>query len=126
MPQIEQTYTINAPVNKVYLALTDTDMALAWGAGPAKVNAVLGGEFSYWGGDIHGIFTQLVDEKLIEQDWYGHDHPDRKFTASFAFTTDGKTTTVRLTYAGPIEDEQKDIQDWQDYYFTPIKKLLEQ
>ena len=125
MSQIEQTYTIKAPIAKVWQALTDAATAEQWGAGPARVNATEGGEFSYWDGDIHGINTKVMPENLLEQDWYGHDHPERKYRASFALTTDGETTTVHLTYSGDIEDEQKDIKDWQEYYFDPIKKLLE-
>lgn len=126
MKQIEQTYTMKAPIAKIWQALTDAGMAEEWGAGPAKVDAREGGEFSYWGGDIHGVFTKLVPEKVIEQDWYGHDHPERKFKVSFNFESNEDVTTVRLTFSGEIEDEQKDINDWRDYYFDPIKKLLEQ
>lgn len=125
MTQIKQTYTINTPPAKVYRALTDAAVAEQWGASPAKVDAREGGEFSYWDGDIHGIYTKLIPNKLIEQDWYGHDNPTWKYTVSFTFEGDDKTTTVRMVYAGNILDEQKDIKDWQDYYFTPIKELLE-
>jgi uncharacterized protein YndB with AHSA1/START domain len=125
MKQIEQTYTINAPVEKVWEALTSAEIAEQWGAAPAKVNPKVGGEYSYWGGDIHGIFTKLVPGKLIEQDWYGHDNPTWKYTVVFAFESDGQATTVRMLYSGDILDEQKDIGDWKDYYFDPIKKLLE-
>jgi len=75
MPQLEQTYVINAPITDVYQALTDAAIAEQWGAGPAKIDAREGGEYSYWDGDI--------------------------------------------------QDEQKDVKDWQDYYFGPIKELLE-
>ncbi len=126
MKQLEQTYTINAPVSAVWKALTDGPTAEQWGAAPAKVDAREGGEFSYWDGDIHGTFTKLVSEKLIEQDWYGHDNPNWKYTVSFAFEGDDKQTAVHMIYAGDILDEQKDIADWRDYYFDPIKKLLEQ
>ena len=125
MKQIEQTYEIKAPIGSVWKALTDGPTAEQWGAGPAKVDAHEGGEFSYWDGDIHGSFTKLVPEKLIEQNWYGHDHPDRKFTIRFDFKEENGTTTIKMTYSGPIEDEQKDIKDWQEYYFDPIKDLLE-
>lgn len=125
MPQIEQTYKIKAPAAKVWQAFTDATMAEQWGASPARVDAREGGEFSYWDGDIHGIYTKLIPERLIEQDWYGHDHPERKYTVSFTFEIDGDATIVHLTYAGDIEDEQKDIKDWREYYFEPIKKLLE-
>jgi uncharacterized protein YndB with AHSA1/START domain len=126
MKQIEQTYTVKVPASKVWQALTDAEMAKQWGAAPAKVNPIVGGEFSYWGGDIHGTYTKLVPEKLIEQDWYGHDNPDRKFNAVFTFEEHEGITTVSLTFSGEIEDEQKDIADWRDYYFDPIKRLLEQ
>src|ERR1700722_18494774 len=73
--QLEQTYVIKAPLTKVWQALTDAKVAEQWGAGPAKVDAHEGGEFSYWNGDIHGVNTKVVPEKLLEQDWYGHDNP---------------------------------------------------
>lgn len=126
MKQIEQTYTIKAPIEKVWQALTTAESAEQWGAGPAKVDAREGGEFSYWDGDIHGVFTKLVPEKLIEQDWYGHDNPTWKYNIAFSFEGDDKVTNVHMVYAGNILDEQKDTADWQDYYFDPIKKLLEQ
>ena len=126
MSQFEQTYTIHAPISKVWRALTTAEMAEQWGATPAEVDARVGGEFSYWDGDIHGTFTKLVPEKLIEQEWYGHDNPEWKYTVMFTFTgSDTASTTVRMVYSGNITDEQKDIKDWQDYYFTPIKELLE-
>ena len=78
------------------------------------------------GGDIHGTFTKLVSNERIEQDWYGHDNPTWKYTVVFAFEGDDKQTTIHMTFSGNILDEQKDIADWRDYYFDPIKKLLEQ
>jgi uncharacterized protein YndB with AHSA1/START domain len=125
MSHITQTYTIKAPVEKVWHALTTAEMAEQWGAGPAVVDASEGGIFSYWGGDIHGINTKVVPYELLTQDWYGHDHPDWKYNATFTFETDGEITTVHLLFEGDIRDEQKDIKDWQEYYFTPIKQLLE-
>jgi uncharacterized protein YndB with AHSA1/START domain len=124
MNSIQQNYVIKAPVSEVWKALTDGPTAEQWGAAPAKVDAREGGEFSYWSGDIHGTFTKLVPEKLIEQDWYGHDNPTWKYTVSFTLEGNAETTTVHMVYSGNI-DEQKDIADWRDYYFDPIKKLLE-
>jgi len=126
MRQIEQTYTIEAPVMKVWEALTSATVAEQWGAAPAMADPQVGGEYSYWGGDIHGVFTKLVPYELIEQDWFGHDNPTWKYTVSFAFVDDGRATRVHMLFSGNIQDEQKDINDWRDYYFVPIKKLLEQ
>jgi len=126
MKQLEQTYTIKAPVSNVWEALTSATVAEQWGAGPAKVDPVEGGEFSYWDGDIHGMFTKLVPQELIEQDWYGHDNPSWKYTVRFTFADHGDNTTVGMLLSGDIVDEQRDIDDWRDYYFEPIRKLLEE
>jgi len=125
MNTITQTYTINAPATKVWQALTDARTAEQWGAAPANVEANEGGTFSYWDGDIHGTFTKLTPYTLIEQDWYGHDDPDQKYRAVFTFKEENGVTKVTLHFSGDIKNEKKDISDWQNYYFDPIKQLLE-
>ncbi len=125
MKSIALDYKIQAPIEAVYKALTDAQSAEKWGAAPAKVDAREGGEYSYWGGDIHGVFTKIVPQKFIEQDWYGHDNPTWKYTVRFEFDSDVTSTTVHVIFSGKIQDEQKDLSDWRDYYFDPIKKLLE-
>ncbi|HEV7454820.1 MAG TPA: SRPBCC domain-containing protein [Candidatus Saccharimonadales bacterium] len=127
MKQIEKTYTIQAPIAKVWQALTDAKLIEQWGAGPAKMGDTTGGTFSLWGGDIHGTNTKVVPEKLLEQDWYGHDDPSRCYKVSFAFAPlHEDMTTVKLIHADVPDDEAKDFEDgWRDYYFDPIKELLE-
>jgi len=126
MKTIQQDYEIAAPLAKVWQALTDATVMEQWGAGPARADLRKGGEWSLWDGDIHGVFTKIVPEELLEQDWYGHDNPTWKYAVRFSFSTDGDKTKVHMDYSGDILDEQKDIADWQEYYFEPIKTLLEQ
>ena len=125
MPNLEMSVTINAPVEKVWQALTDAKLAKKWGAGPAKVDPKVGGEFSYWDGDIHGTFTKILPGKQIVQDWYGHDNPEWKYNVIFTFEDNAGITYLQVIYSGNIVDEQRDKTDWQQYYFDPIKKLLE-
>lgn len=126
MSQILQSYSINAPIEKVWWALTTAEGAEAWGAGPAKMNPTVGGEFSYWDGDIRGVNTKIIPMKLLEQDWYGHDHPERLYKVVFELTSPNThTTVVHLTHTGKHDNIGKDVADWKDYYFDPIKKLLE-
>lgn len=127
MKQIEQTYTIQAAVSAVWKALTDGPTAEEWGAGPAKVDTREGGEFSYWDGDIHGTFTKLVPKKLIEQDWYEHDRPERLHKVTFTFESATDATLLHLKQTDVGEDEYASmLSGWDDYYFDPIKKLLGQ
>ncbi len=127
MHTIKQDYTIKAPISEVWKALTEASMAEQWGAGPAKLDANEGGEFSYWGGDIHGTNTKIETEKRLEQDWYGHNYPDRCYKVTFIFEVRGENeTTVRLVQTDVPDEELTDMTEgWPDYYFDPIKKLLE-
>ena len=126
MGVLEQDYEINAPAAKVWEALTATDLMTQWSGSPALSDAREGGEFSLWDGDIHGTYTKLIPDQLIEEDWYGHENPTWKYQVSFTLISEGTGTKVHMVYSGDILDEQKDIKDWRDYYFDPIKKLLEQ
>lgn len=126
MKSIKQTYTISAPVAKVWQALTDAEVMTQWEASPAEMDPTTGGHFSLWGGDIHGTNTKVIPEKLLEQDWYGHDRPDRKYKVSFSFETKENTTIVTLIHKNiPDEDVEDMSNGWRDYYFDPIQNLLE-
>ena len=126
MKQIDLTHTINAPVAKVWQAFVDPSVIETWGAGPAQMSAEEGGQFSLWGGDIHGINTKIVPEKLLEQDWYGHDHPERCYKVKYLFESNGSRTAIHLIHTDVPDEEVKEMEnDWRDYYLDPIKKLLE-
>jgi uncharacterized protein YndB with AHSA1/START domain len=126
MKQIEQVYTINAPINKVWQAFVDPEIIDQWGAGSAEMDATEGGKFSLWDGEISGVNTKIVPSKLLEEDWYGHDHPERCYKVKFVFESVGDSTTVKLSHADVPDDEAQDFEDgWRDYYFNPIKELLE-
>ena len=111
MKDIKQTYLIKAPLSKVWQALTSQEVMEQWGAGPAKMDTTAGGRFSLWGGDIHGTNTKVVPEKVLAQDWYGHDHPERMYQVIFSFSANGEATVVYLRHDGVPDDEAKDT--WQ-------------
>ena len=125
MSVLEQDYEVAAPIEKVWRALTDSELMSQWTDSAAQSSPVTGGKFSLWENDIHGTYTQLIPPKLIEQDWYGHDNPDWKYKVRFSLSAVEDGTKVHMTYSGNIVDKQKDIADWREYYFVPIKKLLE-
>ena len=124
MIQIDRTFTINAPLEKVWQALTDDSVIEAWGAGPATMEPKVSGGFSLWDGDIHGTNTEFIPNKLLRQDWYGHDHPEHKYDVTFEFDGDDKTATVHLVHEAR-DDDTSMSDDWNEYYFEPIKRLLE-
>jgi uncharacterized protein YndB with AHSA1/START domain len=127
MKQIDQTYIIQAPVGKVWQALTDQSLMAKWSGGPATMDARVGGAFSMWDGDVYGTNVELVPEELLVQDWCGGDDPDKPYPVTFTLTKVNQgTTEVSLRHANVPDDEYEDFAEgWIDYYFDPIKELLE-
>jgi activator of HSP90 ATPase len=126
MKTIDNTYEVGAPVSKVWQALIDAKLIDQWGAGPAKFDATDGGKFSLWGGDINGTNTKVVANELLEQDWYGHDHPERCYKVSFSLSEKDGKTVIHLIHPDIPDEESADFEEgWDDYYFKPIKQLLE-
>lgn len=125
MKSIRQSYTIQAPVEKVWQALTDPLEIDGWGAGPAKMDGKVGTSFELWGGDIHGKNTGIIKNENLVQDWFGGNWSEAS-KVSISLKTDGDKTIVDLVHKNIPDDEAEDIDDgWNRYYFGEIKKYLE-
>lgn len=122
MKNFTKTYSIGAPPEKVWQALTDPKVIAKWGGGPAKMEDRAGTKFSLWGGDIHGTNTKVVPEKLLVQDWYSSGF---KEASEVTFELSGNTK-VKLTHTNIPDAEFSDIKSgWDDYYMLPLKELVE-
>ncbi len=125
MKIINQTYTIKAPLEKVWQALTDPKIIEKWGGGPAVMDSKEGTEFSLWGGDIFGKNISIVPEKKLQQEWYGGKW-DEPSIVLFTLTSNGDTTTVDLLHKNIPDSEAAEIESgWRQYYMGPLKDLLE-
>lgn len=125
MKTIKQTYRINAPVEKVWQALTDPKIIDKWGGGPAKMSDKVGFEFSLWGGDIHGKNTEVNANKKLVQEWFGGKW-DKPSIATFSLSSNKDQTKIELTQIDVPDGEFSDIeQGWKDYYLGSLKDLLE-
>ncbi len=124
MKTIEQEYKIKAPVAAVWRALVDPVVINEWGGGPAVMTQYLD-KFSLWGGDIHGKNIEVVDYKLLVQDWYSENW-DKPSKVTFILTPDGENTVLKLLHEFYPEEQHKDLSDgWKNYYLGPLKKLLD-
>jgi len=85
-----------------------------------------GSEFSLWGGDIYGTNTKVVENKLLEQDWFSGHKWQRPSKVSFGLSQKDGVTEIKLVQTDIPDDEADDIdQGWKDYYLGPLKELLE-
>src|SRR6188474_3298819 len=120
-----QIYKINAPVAKVWDALTNPATIEKWGGGPAKISPEKNTPFSFWGGDISGFNTEVEPEKLLKQDWK-YQHWEKSSRVIFTLHEKNGETTIKLTQTGIPDDEFDDISEgWKDFYLGEIKNLLE-
>lgn len=125
MKVIQQSYSVNAPIEKVWAALTDAKIIERWGGGPAVMNALEGTDFKLWGGDIHGTNTKVVKNKELVQDWYGGEW-DLPSKVTFKLSSKTDLTKVDLLHEDVPDKEAGDIADgWKRYYLGPLKELLE-
>ena len=126
MKTIEQTYTIKAPIAKVWQALTDTSVIEDWGAGPNVVmDDQVGTQFKLWDGEIYGKNLKVVAPKLLVQEWYS-DNFMQPSEATFSLESKGDATVLKLVHKDLADDCLKDIGDgWKDYYLGPLKDFLE-
>jgi activator of HSP90 ATPase len=124
---IRQTVTFKASSHAVYEALMDSKKQTAFTGGEAKISRKVGGKFTIYGGDIEGENLELVPDRKIVQSWRYSDWPAGVFSkATFNLAeADGKTK-LTFTQNGVPDEHYEDIkQGWIDYYWLPMKEMLE-
>jgi activator of HSP90 ATPase len=127
MKNIKQTATFKASPHDVYEALMDSKKHSEFTGGKAVISRKIGGKFTAYDGYAEGKNTELTPDKKIVQTWRAGDWPEGHYSqVTFLLEeVDGKT---RLTFTQiDVPDEQSsDIaQGWRDYYWKPMKKMLE-
>ena len=125
---IKQSVTLKANPHNVYEALMDSRKHSQFTGGKASISGEVGGKFSAFDGYCEGINLQLVPDKKIVQLWRSTDWPEGHYsTASFSLKEISNGTRLTFTQTGVPEDDYEDIkQGWYDYYWDPMKQMLEE
>ena len=125
MKSLKQIYTIKAPWEKVWQALTDAKVIDEWGGGPAKMSDQEGFEFEFWGGDIWGKNIKVIKGKQLVQEWTAGKW-DKPSMVTFNLSEKNGKTELELIHEDIADKEFSEIEDgWKRYYLGPLKKLLE-
>lgn len=127
---IRQSATFKATPHTVYEALMNAKKHAAFTGDVAKISRKVGGKFSIFGGGLHGKNLELVADKKIVQDWAcdmdgwpkGH-----YSAATFRLTKKTKNSTrLEFLQTGvPASCAKSIAQGWHDYYWAPMKQMLE-
>ena len=124
MKNLKQRHSIHATVEEVYTALTNPLTIELWSGYPAEFIAVEGTEFSIWEGDIVGKNLKLIENELVQQQWY-FDGQEEKSIVTITLKKEGNNTVAELIHEN-IPDEVFDemATGWKSYYFGAIKKYF--
>lgn len=124
---IKQTVTFKATPQAVYEALMDEKKHAAFTGGEAKISRKTGGQFKIYGGDIEGKNLELIPDQKIVQSWRYNDWPEGHYSkATFDLEPTEKGTRLTFTQIDVPDDKYADIkQGWKDYYWAPMKEMLE-
>jgi activator of HSP90 ATPase len=124
---IKQSVTFKAKPHEVYEILMDEKKHTEFTGGEARINRKVGGKFSIYGGEISGVNIELVPDKRIVQSWrYSDWEEDMYSTATFVLEEVTGHTHLTFTQSGVPDDKYEDIkQGWKDYYWAPMKEMLE-
>jgi uncharacterized protein YndB with AHSA1/START domain len=117
MKDYKKYYTIPAPPEDVYLALTLPATIQLWTGEEAEMSTEPGSEFSLWEGSIVGKNIAFEPNKKIVQKWYfGDQEEDSIVTIKLHFHKQG--TSAELTHTNiPDEAYNEMVEGWNDNYF---------
>jgi activator of HSP90 ATPase len=126
---IKQSVTIKANPHEVYEALMDSRNHSKFTGEKASISRKVGGKFSIFDGGLTGTNLELVQDKKIVQSWRAsmRDWPkDHYSRATFSMKDVTGGTRLTFTQSGVPEKCYESIsQGWRDYYWKPMKEMLE-
>ena len=125
---IRQSVTFKASPREIYEALMDSRKHARFTGAKAKISRKVNGRFTAYDGYIEGVHLDLVPGKKIVQSWRGSDWPEDHFSKA-TFSLQKIKTGARLTFTQsgvPVQHYRDIRQGWRDYYWKPMKEMLEQ
>jgi activator of HSP90 ATPase len=123
MKNFRKYYSIPAPAEDVYLALTNPVTIQLWTGEPAEMSTEPGTEFSLWDGSIVGRNLEFEAGKKIIQEWYFGDQENPSIV-TILLHPKGMGTSVELTHTNIPDEDFEDIEDgWNNSYFGVLREF---
>jgi activator of HSP90 ATPase len=124
---IRQSVIFKTSPHEVYELLMDSRKHTRFTGEKATISRKIGGKFVAYAGYIDGVNLDLVQDQRIVQSWRGSDWPEGHYS-KVTFSLEKVKSGARLTFrqSGVPEVHYKDInQGWRDYYWKPMREMLE-
>ncbi|MDO8538194.1 MAG: SRPBCC family protein [archaeon] len=126
---IKQNVSFKASPHEVFEALMDEKKHAGFTGAKAKISRKINGKFSVYDNGIFGKTIELEKDKKIVQEWYCEDEnwPEGHFSKLIiTFAKSGTGTKLSMVHEKVPEGAAKSIAlGWKDYYWKPMKEMLE-
>lgn len=120
MKDFKKYYTIPAPPEEVYAAITNPLSIQLWTGEPAEMTTEPGTEFSLWSGSICGKNLEFEPGKKLVQQWYFGDQQEPSIvTIKLHAVKNG--TSFELHHTNIPDSEYNDFAEgWQSSYIDAL------
>jgi activator of HSP90 ATPase len=129
MRTIRQKATFKATPHDVYELLMDSRKHSQFAGGMCSISRKVGGKISISDGYITGENVELVPDKKIVQLWKAQEDcwPEGHYsTVTFSLAKVKGGAVLTFTQTGvPVDCGDRFDSGWRDYYWTPMKEMLE-
>jgi activator of HSP90 ATPase len=124
---IRQSVTFRTTAHEVYETIMDPKKHSEFTGSQVRMGRKVGGKFSVYGGDIEGVNLELVPDQKIVQSWRYSDWPEGHYSrVVFSLKKVNRGTRLTFTQIAVPDEHYEDIaQGWRDYYWAPMKEMLE-
>jgi activator of HSP90 ATPase len=124
---VKQTVTFKTSPHNVYEALMDSKKHAQFTGGKALISRRVGGKFFVFDGYSEGTNLVLISDKKIVQTWRASDWQEGHYSrVTFSLKTVEGGTRLTFTQTEVPAEQYDDIsQGWHDYYWGPMKQMLE-
>lgn len=120
MKDFKKYFSIPAPPDDVYLALTNPNTIHLWSGEEAVMSTQPESEFSLWDGSIVGKNLEFDSGKKIVQQWYfGEQQESSIVTIKLHEDNDGTSVELRHTNI-PDQDYNDIVEGWTNAYFGSL------
>jgi uncharacterized protein YndB with AHSA1/START domain len=128
----------NAPVSKVWEAITDNNKMKEWYFDLEEFKLVVGFEFKFYGGTEENRYlhlckiTEVISGKKLTYSWKYDGYPGQSFV-TFELFAEGNKTRLKLTHEGlesfpsdnPDFDRKNFAAGWNDIIGKSLKEYVE-
>ena len=125
----KQKITFKCKPEEVYSALMDSKIHSKFTGGEAVIGKKIGDNYSAYDGYIEGENIELISGKKIVQTWRTTDDgwPDGYYsTIEFIFKKTKEGTELQFSHSDiPATVKADYVKGWEDYYWAPMKSMLE-